>query len=307
MTGPVYPLASIPLAPIPGVHTGTGTVATTSWVVEPETVPGSGLLAFTGRDVSVTTLLFQIADDVVPNWFGVACPRGMTGFGNVHVFFHPTPAQAGYVDADYRTKAGKWPELFYYLERLGDQLDGAERDQLLVMPFLTEAAKDTGILPGSWSQILTDIATGTREPSSERMPSANAMSVAAGTAQPCIATASPRLIQAKTAAGTATPASAHASSTPTATVRTVSSPSRAAYHPARTATPAAIEAIIEARAGVSGAFFAFSSRVALRGRWTPVVATRTSPDCTPASPSANRPAGSRSAAPISRFATACCG
>ena len=47
------------------------------------------------------------------------------------------------------------------------------------------------------------------------MPSANAMSVAAGTAQPCIATASPRLIQAKIAAGTATPASAHATGSAT--------------------------------------------------------------------------------------------
>ena len=41
------------------------------------------------------------------------------------------------------------------------------------------------------------------------------MSVAAGTAQPCIATASPRLIQAKIAAGTATPASAHATGSAT--------------------------------------------------------------------------------------------
>ena len=40
------------------------------------------------------------------------------------------------------------------------------------------------------------IATGTRDPSNDRIPSANAMSVAAGTAHPCIATASPRLSQA---------------------------------------------------------------------------------------------------------------
>ncbi len=53
------------------------------------------------------------------------------------------------------------------------------------------------------------IPTGTREPSSDRMPRANAMSVAAGIAQPCIAVASPRLIHQKIAAGTATPATAH--------------------------------------------------------------------------------------------------
>ena len=158
-----YPVASIPLAPIAGLHGGTGTVATTSWVVDPGSVPGTGTLAFLGRDVQVTTFLFQIADAVVPNWFGVAVPEGLTEFGNVHVFFHPTPAQAGYVDADYRSKSGKWPELFYYMERLGHQLSGAERDQVLVMPFLTEAAKDTGILPGSWTEILPDIATAVRD------------------------------------------------------------------------------------------------------------------------------------------------
>jgi hypothetical protein len=158
-----YPLASIPLAPTVGLHGGTGTIATTSWVVDPASVPGVGKLVFLGRDVQVTTFLFQIAADVVPNWFGVAVPQGLTEFGNLHVFFHPTPAQAGYVDADYRTKSGKWPELFYYMERLGNQLSGAEREQLLVMPFLTEAAKDTGILPGSWSEILPDIATAVRD------------------------------------------------------------------------------------------------------------------------------------------------
>jgi len=158
-----YPVTSIPLAPIAGLHGGTGTFATTSWVVEPASVPGSGLLDFTGKDVSVRTFLFEIAANVVPNWFGVAVPTGLTGFGNVHVFFHPTPAQAGYHDADYAAKAGRWPDLFYYMERLGNQLSGAERDQLLVMPFLTNAATDAGILPGHWEEILSDIATAVRD------------------------------------------------------------------------------------------------------------------------------------------------
>ena len=170
-----YPVASIPLGPIAGLHGGTGTIATTSWVVNPDSVPGAGKLVFLGRDVQVTTFLFQIAADVVPNWFGAAVPSGLTEFGNVHVFFHPTPAQAGYIDADYRTKSGKWPELFYYMERLGNQLCGAGRDQLLVMPFLTEAAKDTGILPGSWSEILPDIATAVRDAVGQ--PSATPVSV----------------------------------------------------------------------------------------------------------------------------------
>lgn len=36
------------------------------------------------------------------------------------------------------------------MERLGYQLDGAARNRVLIMPFLTDGAEDTGILPGHW-------------------------------------------------------------------------------------------------------------------------------------------------------------
>jgi hypothetical protein len=157
-----YPVTQISLDAIPGVHNGTGTWHDSLWVVVPDSVPPPGLLAFTGEPLGVTTMLFAIADNVVPNWFGVAVPSGITEFGNAHIFFHPTPAQAGYLDGDYPAKKGKWPELFYYMERLGYQLDGAARNQVLIMPFLTEGAKDTGILPGHWQQITSDILTAVR-------------------------------------------------------------------------------------------------------------------------------------------------
>ncbi|MBV9197286.1 MAG: hypothetical protein JO168_24385 [Solirubrobacterales bacterium] len=48
------------------------------------------------------------------------------------------------------------------MERLGYQIDGAERDQVLIMPFLTEARTDGGILPANWQQIIPDILTGVR-------------------------------------------------------------------------------------------------------------------------------------------------
>jgi hypothetical protein len=123
------------------VHGGTGTHVATIWVVDSASVPGSSSLAFSGLDVEVTTMLFAIADAVVPNWFGVALPRGISDFTRPHLFFHPTPAQAGCVDGDYQSKGGKWPELFYYMERLGYQLDGGRRNQALVIPFMTEGAE----------------------------------------------------------------------------------------------------------------------------------------------------------------------
>jgi hypothetical protein len=163
-----YTLTEITLALIPNAHGGTGTHFSTNWVVDPGSVPGSGLLAFNGLDVEVTTRLFMIADRVVPNWFGVAVPFGISDFTRAHIFFHPTPGQAGYndgdyfSDSDYSTKLGLWPTLFYYMERLGYQLDGARRNQVLIMPFLTEAMKDTGILPANWQDIVTQILAAVR-------------------------------------------------------------------------------------------------------------------------------------------------
>jgi hypothetical protein len=151
-----YTVSQIALPPN-AAQDGTGTHFAGNWVVDPSTVAGSGLLAFTGLEVEVTTMLFAIADKVVPNWFGVAVPFGISDFTRANLFFHPTPAQAGYNDSDYPGKTGLWPNLFYYMDRLGYQIDGARRNQVLIMPFLTEAAKDTGILPANWRDILTQI------------------------------------------------------------------------------------------------------------------------------------------------------
>ena len=113
-------------------------------------------------------MLYQISENVVPNWFGVAVPDGIVDFGKPNIFFHPIPAQAGYKDSDYPTKTGFWPNLFYYMERLGSQVDAAiggfsaPRNQIVIMPFLTSAATDAGILPGNWFGIITDILSDVR-------------------------------------------------------------------------------------------------------------------------------------------------
>jgi hypothetical protein len=162
----LYTVTSIPLAPIAGVHGGTGTHQNSNWLVVPSTVPGSGLLQFTGEWVQVTTMLFALNANVVPNWFGVAIPNGVEDFTKANIFFHPLPAQAGYVDGDYPSKGGpkghEWTRLFYYMERLGYQLDGAARNQIIIMPFLTSAATNTGIFLINWFDIVTDILTAVR-------------------------------------------------------------------------------------------------------------------------------------------------
>ncbi len=158
----LYTVSPITLAPVPDYHNGTGHQVDRIWVVDPNSVPlAAGNLQFFPADVDITTMLFQLDANVVPSWFGVAVPHGIQDFTKPHIFFHPTPGQAGYNDADYPS-SGMWPELFYYMERLGFQLDAAARSQIIIMPFLTEAAKDTGIFPANWQDIVTDILTQVR-------------------------------------------------------------------------------------------------------------------------------------------------
>jgi hypothetical protein len=123
-----------------------------------------------GADVRVTTMLFALNSNVVvPNWFGIAVPDGIQDFTRPNIFFHPTPGQALsgsgqplYPDSAYATKGAHWPDLFYYMERLGKQVAGAGRSQIVIMPFMTNSATDTGILPAIWHDTVTDILTQVR-------------------------------------------------------------------------------------------------------------------------------------------------
>jgi hypothetical protein len=158
-----YIVSSVDLPAIPNIHDGTGHHENNRWCVAPASVPGTGRLSFEAKPCGVTCLLYALADQsapgkpLVPNWFGVAIPDGLTDFSNVTVFFHPIPGQAGYKDADYPTKTGLWPNLFYYMELLGYQLAGSGRAQVVVMPFLTNGATNTGVLPADWQDILTEV------------------------------------------------------------------------------------------------------------------------------------------------------
>lgn len=147
------------------MHKGTGAQTVDKLlVVTDSVVPGSGKLTFVTRQVRYRTFLYELDDDsIVPNWFGVTVPEGITDFTRPTLYFHPTPGQAGYVDADYREKKGKWPSLFAYMDRLGAQVAGAvsfggSPDQVVIMPFMKEGASGTaGIFPVHWKAIVRDI------------------------------------------------------------------------------------------------------------------------------------------------------
>lgn len=135
-------------------------------------------------DVAFTALLYELSDisgnAVVPNWFGVAVPDGITDFRNVIFYFHPYPIQlpgADYLQSTYQSKSGgspgtgtNWKELFAYVHTLGNQLAGAANyaklnpgvspgepwNQIVIFPFMRDY-DDPGILPQYWYFIVQDI------------------------------------------------------------------------------------------------------------------------------------------------------
>jgi hypothetical protein len=169
----------------PQVSQGTGMIRTSGkLLVDTTTVVPNGTLKFLQNDVEVTLILYELVDvstgdvaGVVPNWFGVAVPDGITDLSKPILYFHPRPHQNNYIDgnndANYLKKtttawtgSGRdWRELFAYLDRLGNQLAGALQqqanpNQVVIMPFMTEhSASDgtAGLLKGNWLAVITDI------------------------------------------------------------------------------------------------------------------------------------------------------
>lgn len=149
------------------------------------TPSGNSPFSYLHDTVAFRTLLYELVDlqnnrvngdQFSPNWFGVAVPDGITDFTNVVIYFHPTPGQAAYHDADYESKTNgtiathaNWKELLGYVDRLGSQLAGAVRhaaatpNQVVILPLMrnlnrvNNAQAAAGILPGQWLHIVNDI------------------------------------------------------------------------------------------------------------------------------------------------------
>ena len=111
-----------------------------TWTV----VSGAGQIAY-----------FQLDEDVVPRWFGVLVPSGTKSFNNVHIFFHPTPKQAGFDDRNYNN-LDAFKGIWHYLtDEMSAQFCAAGTGRVLVMPLMTQgAAGSCGVFPQRWEALV---------------------------------------------------------------------------------------------------------------------------------------------------------
>jgi len=116
------------------------------------------VIRWTSVSGSGSVQYFQIFEDVVPNWYGVVVPDGVSAPSDVLLFFHPLPGQAGYKDADYKSKAG-WAGVFHYMtDLMSVQFCAAQTGQILIMPLMTtSSAGSCGVLAKSWEKIFSQI------------------------------------------------------------------------------------------------------------------------------------------------------
>jgi hypothetical protein len=143
------------------VERGTGRFELPVELVVLETVTGSPQLAFAISSYRLDAYLFHINTKAVPSWFGVAVPERVRKFHKVHLFFHPQPKQANLDDKKYAdfTRDPGWVAVFRYVNMLGLQLAASTRDQVLIIPFLTQGAATAGIgiFNADWQGIIHEI------------------------------------------------------------------------------------------------------------------------------------------------------
>jgi hypothetical protein len=184
-----YAVSRVDIPAIPGVTKGTGAHTVTKLLLDPTTVPGAGPLAFVSADVHMTTYLYQLDQDVIPKFFGVAVPDTVTDYIRPIIYFHPTPPATTYKETEpdpadptktrnpYFFLADRggtdldmaWRNIYAYIDRLSQQLAGAVRlpgvnpDQIVIVPFVTASRiGNAGIFPKNWHDIVTDILTDLR-------------------------------------------------------------------------------------------------------------------------------------------------
>lgn len=125
------------------------------WAPDQDSLVTDFVFEWTGVAGSGSIHYFQLDAPVVPRWFGVLVPDGTTAFDRVHLFFHPTPAQAGYIDGQYQG-FGPWRGIFHYLsDAMATQFCAAQTGRVLVMPLFTQSsAADCGLFPQRWPEVL---------------------------------------------------------------------------------------------------------------------------------------------------------
>jgi hypothetical protein len=130
----------------------------TTWTPIEASLMSEVVFKWTGATGKGRISYFELDENVVPKWFGVLVPEGVKSFNKAHIFFHPTPAQAGYKDAQYQG-LGNWSDIFHYLSaRMGSQFCAGGTGRVMVMPLMTQgAAESCGIFPQRWESIVSRI------------------------------------------------------------------------------------------------------------------------------------------------------
>lgn len=136
----------------PGLATS---VSSTFWTPDEASLAADFVFGWTSGSGSGQLHYFQLAETVVPRWFGVLVPDGTTSFDRVHLFFHPTPGQAGHHDGAYHG-LGSFKDIWHYLsENMAAQFCAAGTGRVLVMPLMTQASTgDCGVLPQRWVDVV---------------------------------------------------------------------------------------------------------------------------------------------------------
>lgn len=134
-------------------------------LVVPASVPGhvADLLDFNNPTCNISVLCMVLDTPQQPNWYGIAYRKGIQSFDSVNIFCHPHPGNAGMQDKDYQGRGGNWRHLFRYAQNLGMQLAPANSNQILVVPFFSNAVyHNGGIFAPNWREILTVAAIGVK-------------------------------------------------------------------------------------------------------------------------------------------------
>ncbi|GEP56980.1 hypothetical protein [Reyranella soli] len=127
------------------------------------TMPGRGPLKIIRDRWSYVRRLVRVENCSI-KWFGVLfnAPGGTAQFGSVpHIYFTPHPSQGHYYDPGYDSFT-TWRKLWHdYTQAPGRQIVTAGKDQVLVVPFYTNAQHRGGLgdFLQNWQETVSTVVT----------------------------------------------------------------------------------------------------------------------------------------------------
>jgi hypothetical protein len=130
--------------------------------IDIHSMPGTGPLRIQHHSWSYVRRLVRVENCSI-KWFGVLfnAPGGRVEFGSIpHIYFTPHPAQGHYYDYGYDSFK-TWHKLWHdYTQAPGRQIVTAGKDQVLVVPFYTNAQHhNLGDFLQNWKEAVTAAVT----------------------------------------------------------------------------------------------------------------------------------------------------